>query len=58
MTNYVWNRQFSNRKIIYTGNRSKQYRSRYMKFLSLIQKLVAGATFVVVVKVLVMMFGV
>jgi len=57
MTAYVWNRQFSNRKIIYTGKMAKT-QTRYMKFLSLIQKLVAGATFVVVVKVLVMMFGV
>jgi hypothetical protein len=55
---YVWNRAYSNRKITYTGNRGLKFQSRYVKTLSFFNKLLAGATFVVVVKVLVMMFGV
>ena len=58
MTNYVWNKRFRDRKITYTGNRGRKYQSRYVKFLSFSNKLLAGATFVVVVKVLVMAFGV
>lgn len=56
---YVWNQGWkTNREIIYTGNRGVKYQSRYVKFLSLSNKLLAGATLVVVVKVLVMVFGV
>jgi hypothetical protein len=56
---YVWNQGWrGNRKITYTGNRGRKYRSRYVKFLGFCNKLLAGATFVIVVKVLVMMFGV
>jgi len=58
MTAYVWDKRFSDRKIIYTGNRGVKFQTRYMKFLSLFNKLTAGATFVMVVKVLVMVFGV
>ncbi len=52
---YVWEKKVS-RNIVFTGGYKKN--TRYMKFLSFLNKLVAGATFVVVVKVLVMVFGV
>lgn len=52
---YVWEKR-QNRNIVFTGGHQKS--TRYMKFLSVLNKLVAGATFVMVVKVLVMMFGV
>jgi hypothetical protein len=56
---YVWNQGWrGDREIIYTGGRGIKYRSRYMKFLSFFNKLTAGATLVVVAKILVMVFGV
>lgn len=55
--NYVWNRSFSDRKIIYTGSGSKT-QTRYMKNLNRFKVLVTGATFVMVVKIIVLMFGV
>ncbi len=52
---YVWERQVK-RNIVFTGGYKKN--TRYMKFLNGFSKIVAGATFVMVVKVLVMVFGV
>jgi len=57
-TRYVWNQGWrGERKIIYTGNMPKS-QTRYMKFLNRFKVLTAGATFVMVVKILVLMFGV
>lgn len=52
---YVWEKR-QNRNIVFTGGHQKS--TRYMKFLTGFNKLVAGATFVMVVKILVMVFGV
>jgi hypothetical protein len=52
----AWEAQRSGRNIVFTGNYKGN--TRYIKFLSFSNKLLAGATFVVVVKVLVMVFGV
>lgn len=52
---YVWERQVK-RNIVFTGGYKKN--SRYMKFLSVLNKMVMAGTFVMVVKVLVMVFGV
>jgi hypothetical protein len=48
---YVWERK-SNRNIVFTGAYNKN--CRYLRFLSRVNKMVAGATLVMVVKVLTM----
>jgi hypothetical protein len=50
---YVWERK-ANRNIVFTGGYKKN--CRYLRFLKVVNKIVAGATFVMVAKVLVMVF--